>query len=147
LSGGFLIILILIFGLMYFLMIRPQRQQQRAHQEMLNNLKVGDEVITAGGIYGDVVAVEPDRVSLEIAEDVEIEVARRAIASIVVPEPDEDADELSGAEPEETEPVAEAEPEETEPVAEAERTAADDGADRTKVEDAAERAQPEQARR
>jgi preprotein translocase subunit YajC len=136
LSGGFLIILILIFGLMYFLMIRPQRQQQRAHQEMLNNLKVGDEVITAGGIYGDVVAVEPDRVSLEIAEDVEIEVARRAIASIVVPEPDEDADELSGAEPEETEPVAEAE-----------RTAAEDGADRTKAEDDAERAQPEQARR
>jgi preprotein translocase subunit YajC len=127
LSGGFLIILILIFGLMYFLMIRPQRQQQRAHQEMLNNLKVGDEVITAGGIYGDVVGVEPDRVSLEIAEDVEIEVARRAIASIVVPDPDEAEDE-----------VAEDEPEEIEPAAEAERTAA---------EDEAERAEPEEARR
>jgi preprotein translocase subunit YajC len=127
LSGGFLIILILIFGLMYFLMIRPQRQQQRTHQEMLNNLKVGDEVITAGGIYGDVVGVEPDRVSLEIAEDVEIEVARRAIASIVVPDPDEAEDE-----------VAEDEPEEIEPAAEAERTAA---------EDEAERAEPEEARR
>jgi preprotein translocase subunit YajC len=111
LSGGFLIILILIFGLMYFLMIRPQRQQQRRHQEMLANLKVGDEVITAGGIYGDVVGVEPDRVSLEIAEDVEIEVARRAIASIVVPE--EGEEQVSEDEPEEIEPVAEAELAET----------------------------------
>jgi preprotein translocase subunit YajC len=125
LSGGFLIILILIFGLMYFLMIRPQRQQQRRHQEMLANLKVGDEVITAGGIYGDVVAVEPDRVSVEIAEDVEIEVARRSIATVVVPEPDED------------ETAAEA-PEEIEPTAEAERT---------RAEEDAERAAPEEARR
>jgi preprotein translocase subunit YajC len=128
LNGGFLIILILIFGLMYFLLIRPQRQQQRRHQEMLSNLKVGDEVITAGGIYGDVVAVEPDRVSLEIAEDVEVEVARRAIASIVVPEPGEDEAE----EPE----LQEAEPEE--PAA---------GADRTEADEEAERAEPEQARR
>jgi preprotein translocase subunit YajC len=125
LSGGFLIILILIFGLMYFLMIRPQRQQQRRHQEMLTNLKVGDEVITAGGIYGDVVGVEPDRVSLEIAEDVEIEVARRAIASIVVPETEEGEDEVSEAE--EIEPVPEAE--------------------RTETEDDAERAEREEARR
>jgi preprotein translocase subunit YajC len=122
LSSGFFIILILIFALMYFLMIRPQRQQQRRHQEMLSNLKVGDEIITAGGIYGDVVAVEPDRVSLEIAEDVEIEVARRAIASIVVPEPAEEDAEL-----EETEPVPESE--------------------RAETEEEAERAEPEEARR
>lgn len=128
-SGGFLIILILIFGLMYFLMIRPQRQQQRKHQEMLSNLKVGDEVITAGGIYGDVVGVEPDRISLEIAEDVEIEVARRSIATIVVPEDEEEIDEE--------------EPEELEPVAEAEQTEAE----RADTEDGAERAEPEEARR
>jgi preprotein translocase subunit YajC len=130
LSGGFLIILILIFGLMYFLMIRPQRQQQRKHQEMLSNLSVGDEVITAGGIYGDVVGVEPDRISLEIAEDVEIEVARRSIATIVVPEDEEE--------------IAEEEPEELEPVAEAERTEAErtDGSG-----DEPARAEPEEARR
>lgn len=129
-SGGFLIILILIFGLMYFLMIRPQRQQQRKHQEMLSNLRVGDEVITAGGIYGDVVGVEPDRISLEIAEDVEIEVARRAIATVVVPEDEEE--------------IAEEEPEELEPVAEAERTEAErtDGSG-----DEPARAEPEEARR
>ena len=127
-GSGFFLILILIFGLMYFVMIRPQRQQQRRHQEMLANLKVGDEVITAGGIYGDVVGVEPDRVSLEIAEDIEVEVARRAISSIVTPEPDEEG--AGEAELEEPEPAAEAEAEQVEP-----------------EEEEAERAEPEEARR
>jgi preprotein translocase subunit YajC len=134
LGSGFFLILILIFALMYFVMIRPQRQQQRRHQEMLNNLKVGDEVITAGGIYGDVVGVEPDRVSLEIAEDVEIEVARRAISSIVTPEPEE-----AGA-------TEQAELEEPKPVAEAEAAQAEAGAERAEAEEP-ERAEPEEARR
>jgi preprotein translocase subunit YajC len=83
---GFLFVLIAMVAIMYMLLIRPQRQQQRRHNEMVENLKPGDEVITAGGIYGDVTEVQADRVSLEIAEDVEIEVAKRAIASIVPPE-------------------------------------------------------------
>ncbi len=84
--SGFLFVLIAMFVFMYLLLIRPQRQQQRRHQELLANLKVGDEVITVGGVYGDVVGLEADRVQLEIAEDVEIEVAKRAIASVVPPE-------------------------------------------------------------
>ena len=87
-GSGFLFVLILMFAMMYLLLIRPQRQQQRRQQQMLDNLKVGDEVITVGGIYGDVTEVQPDRVSLEIAEDVEIEVTKRAVASVV---PAEDA--------------------------------------------------------
>ncbi len=83
---GFLFVLIAMVAIMYLLLIRPQRQQQRRHNEMVENLKPGDEVITAGGIYGDVTEVQADRVSLAIAEDVEIEVAKRAIASIVPPE-------------------------------------------------------------
>jgi preprotein translocase subunit YajC len=85
-GSGFLFVLILMFAMMYLLLIRPQRQQQRRQQEMLDNLKVGDEVITVGGVYGDITEVQPDRVSLEISEDVEIEVAKRAIASVVPPE-------------------------------------------------------------
>ena len=108
-GSSFLIVIVLIFGAMYFLMIRPQRKQQAKHQEMLANLKTGDEVITVGGIYGDVVAVEPDRVSLEIAEDIEIEVARRAIAQIVQPEKVEDEAVVDDEELDEPEPVAEAE--------------------------------------
>ena len=88
--SGFLFVLIAMFIFMYLLLIRPQRQQQRRHQELLTNLKVGDEVITVGGLYGDVVGVEADRVQLEIAEDVEVEVAKRAIASVVPPEVEEE---------------------------------------------------------
>jgi preprotein translocase subunit YajC len=105
-GSGFFVVLIVMFGFMYLLLIRPQRQQQRRHAEMLQKLAPGAEVITTGGIYGDVIEVEPDRVTLEIAEDVHIEVARRAIASIV---PEEDAgslgDGLEATTIEEPEPV------------------------------------------
>ncbi len=79
-------VMVAMFALMWLMLIRPQRQQQRRHTEMVNALKPGDEVITVGGLYGDVTGVEPDRVTLEIAEDVEVEVAKRAIASVVPPE-------------------------------------------------------------
>jgi preprotein translocase subunit YajC len=75
-----------MFGFMYFLLIRPQRQQQRRHTDLLSSLKPGDEVVTAGGIYGEVVQLDAERVMLEIDEDVRIAVARRAIASVVPPE-------------------------------------------------------------
>lgn len=82
----FFFVLAVMFAFFWLLLIRPQRQQQKRHQELIDNLKPGDEVITNGGIYGDIVEVQPDRVSLEIAEDVEIEVAKRAIATVVAPE-------------------------------------------------------------
>ena len=82
-GSGFLIVLLGMFAVMYFLLIRPQKAKQRAAQDMLSRLAPGDEVITIGGIYGDVVEVHDDKVVVEIAEDVHIEVARRAISSIV----------------------------------------------------------------
>jgi preprotein translocase subunit YajC len=82
-GSGFLIFLVAMFAIMYFLLIRPQRAKQRAAQDMLSKVAPGDEVVTIGGIYGDVVEVHEDKVVLEIAEDVHIEVARRAIAQIV----------------------------------------------------------------
>jgi preprotein translocase subunit YajC len=102
---GFLFVLIAMVAILYLLLIRPQRQQQRRHTEMIDKLKPGDEVITAGGIYGDVTEVHADRVSLEISEDVEVEVAKRAIASVVPPE------EASAAEPEPAQADGEPEPE------------------------------------
>jgi preprotein translocase subunit YajC len=85
-GSGFFLVLLAMFALMYFMLIRPQRQQQRKHAEMLTQLKPGDEVITAGGIYGEVVQLDTERVMLEIDEDVRIAVARRSIASVVPPE-------------------------------------------------------------
>ena len=110
-DGGFLLVIVVLFAFMYLLLIRPQRQQQSRQQEMLNALKPGDEVITVGGIYGDIVEVEDDRVALEIAEDVEIEVSKRAIASVVPPEPEETEAEEAEEEPE---PEADATPAEEE---------------------------------
>jgi preprotein translocase subunit YajC len=106
---GFLFVLIAMFVFMYLLLIRPQRQQQRRHQELMANLKAGDEVITVGGIYGDVVGVESDRVQLEIAEDVEIEVAKRAIASVVPPEVETGEDAAAEVEAAQEEAAAETE--------------------------------------
>jgi preprotein translocase subunit YajC len=103
-GGGFLIFLVAMFAIMYFLLIRPQRAKQRAAQDLLSQLAPGDEIVTIGGIYGDVVEVYEDKVVLEIAEDVHIEVAKRAIAQVV---PAEDA--LSGIEA--PEPMEAPEPE------------------------------------
>lgn len=85
-GNGFFIVLLLMFGLMWFMLIRPQRQQQKRHQEMLGGLNVGDEIVTSGGIYGEVVELDTERVMLEVDDDVRIAVARRAIASIIPPE-------------------------------------------------------------
>ena len=85
-GGSFFLVLLAMFAILYFLLIRPQRQQQRKHMDMLTQLSVGDEVITAGGIYGEVVQLDTERVMLEIDDDVRIAVARRAIASVVPPE-------------------------------------------------------------
>jgi preprotein translocase subunit YajC len=88
-----------MFAFLYFLLIRPQRAQQRKHAELLGALKPGDEVLTAGGIYGEVVQLDEERVMLEIDEDVRIAVARRSIASIVPPE---ELQRLEAAEEDET---------------------------------------------
>jgi preprotein translocase subunit YajC len=71
-----------IFILMYFLMIRPAQTQRKRLNEMIKSLKVGDKVITNGGIYGTIAGLEDDAVQLRIAEQVKIKVARNAIAGL-----------------------------------------------------------------
>jgi len=82
----FFFVLLGMFGLLYFTLIRPQRAEQRRLADTLQKLKVGDEVITGGGIYGEIVELDDERVLLEVDDDVRIAVARRAIAAIVPPE-------------------------------------------------------------
>ena len=110
-GSGFFVVLLAMFVLMWFLMIRPQRQQQRRHAELLAALKVGDEVVTAGGIYGEVKRLDEERVRLEVDADVEIVVARASIARIVPAETEDAAEEDEAAlEPPAEEPVRENEP-------------------------------------
>jgi preprotein translocase subunit YajC len=85
-GSGFFLVLLAMFAFLYFMMIRPQRAQQRKHAEMLGAIKPGDEVVTTGGIYGEVVQLDEERVMLEVDDDVRIAVARRAIATVVPPE-------------------------------------------------------------
>jgi preprotein translocase subunit YajC len=78
-----LILMALIFVAMYFLMIRPQRKRMREAQELQRSMEEGDEVITNAGVYGFITAIDGDVIWLEIAENVEIRVARAAIARVI----------------------------------------------------------------
>jgi preprotein translocase subunit YajC len=72
--------IILIFVIFYFLLIRPQQIKQKKHREMLQNLERGDEVVTNGGVHGTIVRIKEDVITLKVAEKVEIQVSKSAIA-------------------------------------------------------------------
>ena len=95
-----LLIIVALFALMYVLMIRPQRAKAQQQQRILSTVAPGDEVLTVGGIYGIVQELEPDEdggdLIVEIADGIHVRVARKALATIVKPdeeEEDEDEDE------------------------------------------------------
>ncbi len=75
--------LILIFGVFYLLLIRPQQQKAKEQQKMIANLKRNDEVITSGGLYGKVAALNDKVLTLEIAPNVRVRVERAQVASLV----------------------------------------------------------------
>jgi preprotein translocase subunit YajC len=75
--------LVVIFALFYFLLIRPQQKRARQHREMLTALKIGDEVITAGGIIGKVVKIADNYVSLEVGEKMEIRFQKQAMQTVL----------------------------------------------------------------
>lgn len=75
--------LILMFAVFYFLLIRPQQKKQRQQQDMLKGLKVGDRVVTTGGLYGTIVAGGDHIVKLEIADKVRVDIGRTYIAGKV----------------------------------------------------------------
>jgi len=89
---GYVFILVLLL-LMWFMLIRPQRRRQQQARQMLETIRVGKEVVTAGVLYGRVTAVDGDEVRLEIADGVEVRIARRAVAGVVSEdeEPEEEA--------------------------------------------------------
>lgn len=80
--GGFLPI-ILLFAAMYFLMIAPQRKKQKEHDKMLKALATGDEVVTSGGIYGQITNVKEDRFVIRVADNTKIEVGKGFISTVV----------------------------------------------------------------
>ena len=76
--------LILVFVFMYFFMIRPQNKQQKKIQEMRNNLKKGDRIVTVGGFHGKVVGFKENIVVIELKPDnVKVEITKVAVAEVV----------------------------------------------------------------
>ena len=74
-----IIMLVIMFAIFYLLLIRPQQKRAKQHKELVENLKSGDQVVTAGGIHGKIVAVQDDIITLEIASNVRIKVNRPSI--------------------------------------------------------------------
>lgn len=75
--------IILLFGVMYFMMIRPQQKRRREAEQMQASLGPGDEIVTIGGLYGVVTSVDDETVTLEVAPGVYTRYARPAIARVV----------------------------------------------------------------
>lgn len=81
-----LIPLILIFGVFYFLLIRPQQKRQKEHMKLLDSLKAGDEILTTGGIYGRIdKVIDQNTFDVEIAKGVIVRMAKNAVAAKITP--------------------------------------------------------------
>ena len=80
---GFFLPMIVIFVAFYFLLIRPQQKRQKTHKELVSALATGDEVLTAGGVLGQVTAVSEQYATLKIADGVEIKVQKSTVSAVV----------------------------------------------------------------
>ena len=98
------LLILILFGflLMWLLVVLPQRRRQNAQNAMLAELEPGDEIVTAGGLYGFVSELAEDEVLLEVAPDVEVRVARRAIAAVIPPDEEDEEEQVEEEQAEET---------------------------------------------
>lgn len=82
-GGGYegIIMLVIMFAIFYFLLIRPQSKRAKAHKELVENLSLGDNVVTAGGLHGKVAALQEKVITVEVATGVKIKVNRSSIVS------------------------------------------------------------------
>jgi preprotein translocase subunit YajC len=92
-QGGGLIIILLAFGVLWLVMIRPQRARQQRQQHLLASVAPGDEVLTVGGLYGIVQSIDEEGdLIVEIADGIHVRLARRSVAAVVKPDEEEDED-------------------------------------------------------
>lgn len=80
--GSYIFILVLL-AVFWFMLIRPQRRRQLESQKLLDSLAVGKEIVTAGGLYGTITALDDDEARVEIADGIEVRIAKRAIAGVL----------------------------------------------------------------
>jgi len=100
-NGGFFVLILLVLFIVWLMLVRPQRRRRQAQESMIDDLRPGDEVITAGGLFVHVVRIVDDEVTVELSPGVEARLARRAIAAVIPP--DDDEGDAVAEEPEPTE--------------------------------------------
>ena len=106
---------LVILGLMWVLLILPQQRRMKQHQAVIASLQAGDEVVTAGGVYGTIISVDDDTLAVEVAPGIVLRVLRSAVSQRIAPygddaSDDEDDDEMGNG------PVAETPPSEKEEI-------------------------------
>jgi preprotein translocase subunit YajC len=74
--------LVAMFAIFYFLLIRPQQKRAKQHKELVSNLKAGDQIVTAGGIHGKIATVEDTTITIEVATGVKMKLNRSAITEV-----------------------------------------------------------------
>ncbi len=81
-AWGSFVPLLIMLGIFYFLLIAPMRKRQKQQAQMIKDLKPGDPVLTVGGIYGTIVGIKDDRLTLRIADQVKVNVAKSSISGL-----------------------------------------------------------------
>jgi preprotein translocase subunit YajC len=81
--GSPIIMIVLLFAIVYFLMIRPQQKKAKQHKSFMENLKRGDTVVTSGGLYGKITGITDDAITLEIAEKVRVKITKNSVVDYV----------------------------------------------------------------
>ncbi len=81
-AWGSFVPLLIMLGIFYFLLIAPMRKRQKQQDQMIKDLKSGDTVLTVGGIYGTIVGIKDDRLTLRIADQVKVNVAKSSISGL-----------------------------------------------------------------
>jgi preprotein translocase subunit YajC len=89
LNSGFFILIVLVLFLVWLFLVRPQRRRQMAQQAMIDDLRVGDEVLTAGGFFATVRGISEDEVTVELGPGTEARLSKRAIAAVLPPDEEE----------------------------------------------------------
>ena len=80
---GSIVLIVLMFGVLYFLMIRPQMKRAKEHKTLIESLQKGDEVVAAGGILGRISRINENYVTLQVAENVEVQAQRPAVQLVL----------------------------------------------------------------
>lgn len=84
--------IVAIIAIFWFLMIRPQQKEQQRHREMIRSLKKGDMVVTIGGLYGKIMSLNEERISLRIADGVKVDVERGKVTRVLRPDAEDKGD-------------------------------------------------------